>query len=71
MAKKVGLQCVIEGCQELQSKRSQTGLCITCYNGMYYWRNRSIGDIMHRQRQLTKLANRMELLGPNQKRSKL
>lgn len=58
-------QCGIEACDNT----AEIGdLCKRCYNGMFYWKDKTPTRIMARQKQLTRLASRMEMLSPNRSR---
>jgi hypothetical protein len=60
MAKKT-IYCMVDGCFD-ERVYVQSGLCAACYQGLLYWKNRTPTDIVHRQRQITRLGNRMELM---------
>jgi len=38
------------------------GICVTCYNGMYYWRNKSVKQVVQRQKKLEIYQRRMALM---------
>ena len=40
-------KCVVEGCNE-EATCSDKSLCNACYQGMYYWKDRSPTDIVRR-----------------------
>lgn len=61
MAKKL---CVVEGCTD-KATHSDKSLCSACYQGMYYWRDRTPTDIVRRKRQIARLAARMDYMQPN------
>jgi len=44
------------------TQMTKLGICDTCYNGMYYWRGKSVRQIMNRQKQLEVFQRRMSLL---------
>lgn len=55
-------QCLVPSCD---SDAYAAGLCKACYSGMYYWKNRTPGDVIKRMRQVQRLQDRMEMLTPN------
>lgn len=61
MAKK---KCVVEGCFD-EAIYSDKSLCAACYQGMYYWKDRTPTDIVRRKRQIARLAHRMDYMQPN------
>lgn len=62
-------RCVIEGCNS-EATCSEKSLCAACYQGMYYWRDRTPTDIVKRKRQINRLANRMDYMQPHVRVSK-
>jgi hypothetical protein len=44
------------------TQMTKLGICDTCYHGMYYWRGKSVRQIMNRQKQLEVFQRRMSLL---------
>lgn len=62
-------KCAIDSCEN-EAFYKKAGLCQTCYNGMYYWKNATPTQILHRHKQLHVLSDRMEVLSPNQRRSR-
>jgi hypothetical protein len=63
---KVVNKCAINAC-EREAKYVESGLCDTCYAGMYYWKNKTPTQILRRQKQLAVLEERMELMGGNRR----
>ena len=63
MAKKK-VYCIVEGCFD-ERKYVASGLCAACYAGMYYWKDRNPTDIVRRQRQVARLASRLDYMLPN------
>ncbi len=61
--------CMVEGCPR-DIKYLEAELCETCYQGMYYWRDKSPTAVMRRQKQLYILENRMELMSGNRPRAR-
>jgi len=57
-------KCVVEGCNE-EATCSDKSLCNACYQGMYYWKDRSPTDIVRRKRQINRLSHRMDYMQPN------
>lgn len=50
-------QCTI--CQDLEVTRyKKLKVCNNCYAGMAYWRGRTVGDVIKRDAQLTRLRKR-------------
>lgn len=52
-------QCLVDDCDR---EARTSGLCNPCYQGLYYWRGRTPGDMVKRQRQLKVLENRMSMM---------
>ena len=40
------------------TRYTKLGICDNCYAGMAYWRGRSVGDVIKRDAQLTRLRKR-------------
>ena len=66
MAKNGKPQCSISACDR-PMEMPESGLCKTCYQGMYYWKDKTPTQVMKRQRQLAVLEERMEMMGGNRR----
>lgn len=64
MSKNGKTLCAIDSCTR-PMEMPESGLCIQCYNGMYYWKDATPTRIMKRQKQLVILGDRMEAMGGN------
>lgn len=57
-------QCVIEGCgRDAFYKEAQ--LCQRCYSALYYWRKKSVTEIVSRKNKLKLFMRRMDVVEPN------
>lgn len=56
-------QCIIEGCdRDAYYKKSQ--LCQRCYSALYYWRKKSVTEIVSRKNKLKLFMRRMDVVEP-------
>lgn len=56
-------KCVMDNCdRELFYKNS--GLCAPCYQALYYWRKKSVTEIMQRKNKLRVFISRMDTVEP-------
>ncbi len=53
--------CVVMSCDR-EVKYVEAQLCHVCYHGLNYWKGATPTRIMRRQKQLSILADRMDLL---------
>ena len=58
--------CIVDGCYD-EPVYVTSGLCAACYQGMLYWKDRTPTDIVLRQQQINRLANRMDMMQPHVK----
>ena len=57
-------KCIVDYCDR-DAHHTESGLCKTCYAGLYYWKGATPTRILRRHRQLKVLEARIELLTPN------
>lgn len=56
-------KCVMDGCdREVFYKRS--GLCAPCYSSLWYWKQKSVTEIVKRKGKLRLFAVRMDVVEP-------
>lgn len=56
-------KCIIENCdREMQHPKS--GLCSPCYSSLWYWKQKSVTDIVKRKKNLRVFAARMDSAEP-------
>ncbi len=56
--------CIVDGCFD-ERKYVQSGLCNACYQGLYYWKDRSPTDIVKRKQKIARLQARMDYMQPS------
>lgn len=59
-------KCAIDGCDNGVFYK-ESGLCTACYSSLYYWRKKSVTEVMRRKRKLHVFASRMEVAEPKVK----
>lgn len=56
-------RCVMDNCnREVFYKKS--GLCAPCYQALYYWKKKSVTEIVQRKNKLRLFATRMDAVEP-------
>ena len=64
MARNRKPKCYIPSCD----RDAEVGdLCKTCYQGMYYWKDRTPTEVVKRAKQLQVLSDRMDMMGGNRR----
>ena len=56
-------KCEIEGCSR-PVKHPQSGLCGPCYQGLWYWKQKSVTEIVQRKQALRVFSSRMDSAEP-------
>ena len=55
------MKCKFEGCDN-EAVHSTLSVCRTCYNGLRYWRDKTLAHKRTRLQQIVRLNSRMEYL---------
>ena len=56
-------KCQIQGCDR-DSNYRHLHLCHRCYQALYYWRKKSVAEVIRRKNKLRMFMSRMELVEP-------